>query len=91
VILGDMLELGEASQSEHERIGEVLSSMRLTAKVLYGKEMRHALKNNQDAYYFGDKFSLHNWVQDRKFQNTFILIKGSRGVSLETLVQFIDE
>jgi UDP-N-acetylmuramoyl-tripeptide--D-alanyl-D-alanine ligase len=89
VILGDMLELGEAETREHERIGELLRDMRLTFKVLYGKAMRHALKYNQDAYYFPDKFSLHNWLQDRNFQNTFILIKGSRGTSLETVLNFI--
>lgn len=89
VILGDMHELGEAEASEHERIGEVLASLRLTAKILYGKAMRHALKKNPDAYYFPDKFSLHNWLQDHHFENTYFLIKGSRGNALETLVNFI--
>ncbi len=89
VILGDMHELGEAEEHEHKRIGAILSEMRLMCKVLYGKAMRHAIKSNQDAYYFTDKFSIHNWLQDRKFENTFILIKGSRGVALETLVNFI--
>jgi len=89
VILGDMLELGEAEIAEHARIGRILADMRLTCKVLYGSAMRHALRHNQDAYYFTDKFSLHNWMQDRKLENTFVLIKGSRGVALETLLNFI--
>jgi UDP-N-acetylmuramoyl-tripeptide--D-alanyl-D-alanine ligase len=89
VILGAMFELGEQAEKEHEELGKLVSEKNIETVVLYGEEMKHALKYLPQAYYFTDKFSVHNWIKDKKFENKVILIKGSRGVSLETLVPFI--
>jgi UDP-N-acetylmuramoyl-tripeptide--D-alanyl-D-alanine ligase len=51
--------------------------------------MQAAVAANPNAYYFIDKFSLNNWLQDNKFQNSHILIKGSRGMGLETIVELL--
>lgn len=89
VILGEMKELGEESPAEHKALGELVSKGNFDYVVLYGDMMQHALAHLPKAYYFTDKFSIHNWLQDKKFENAYILIKGSRGVSLETVVQFL--
>lgn len=89
VILGDMFELGEMSDMEHQKIGDLLAQLQFDVVVLFGAAMQNALKDNPKAFYFTDKFSLHNWLQDQKFENTHLLIKGSRGVALETVLQFI--
>jgi UDP-N-acetylmuramoyl-tripeptide--D-alanyl-D-alanine ligase len=89
VILGDMFELGEASDAEHQKIGELLAQLNFSKIVLFGSAMQNALPANPKAYYFTDKFSLHNWLTDSQLQNMHILIKGSRGVSLETTLHFI--
>jgi UDP-N-acetylmuramoyl-tripeptide--D-alanyl-D-alanine ligase len=89
VILGDMFELGEMSDSEHQKIGELLAELAFDIVVLFGSAMQNAILANSKAFYFTDKFSLHNWLQDKKIENTHILIKGSRGVALETVLQFI--
>ncbi|MCU0445825.1 MAG: UDP-N-acetylmuramoyl-tripeptide--D-alanyl-D-alanine ligase [Microscillaceae bacterium] len=89
LILGDMFELGEASDQEHQKIGELLAKYNFDTLVLFGQAMQNALAANPKAYYFTDKFSLHNWLQDRQLAHTHILIKGSRGVSLETTLHFI--
>lgn len=89
VILGEMRELGEESPAEHKALGELVAKGNFDYVVLYGEMMQHALENLPKAYYFTDKFSIHNWLQDKKFENAYILIKGSRGVSLETVVQFL--
>lgn len=89
VILGEMKELGEESPAEHKALGELVSKGNFDYVVLYGEMMQHALVHLPKAYYFTDKFSIHNWLQDKKFENAYILIKGSRGVSLETVVQFL--
>jgi len=41
------------------------------------------------ALYFPDPFSLRNWLQDSQLEDYLILIKGSRGMKLEGLVDFI--
>ncbi len=89
VFLGDMFELGEDSQKEHEALGRLVSESAFETVVLFGDNMSYALKFLPKAYYFTDKFSLHNWINDKKFQDSFILIKGSRGVALETILNFI--
>lgn len=89
VILGDMFELGEDSEKEHSALGKLVASGDFETVVLYGENMKHALIHLPQAYYFTDKFSIHNWVNDKNFENKAFLIKGSRGVGLETVVQFI--
>ncbi|TAE68314.1 MAG: UDP-N-acetylmuramoyl-tripeptide--D-alanyl-D-alanine ligase [Bacteroidetes bacterium] len=89
VILGDMFELGEASEQEHLKLGKILEESKFDTVILFGEMIQKALVCNPKAYYFTDKFSLHNWLLDKKITDTHILIKGSRGVSLETCVQFL--
>ncbi len=89
VILGDMFELGDDSEKEHSSLGKLVASGDFETVVLYGENMKHALIHLPQAYYFTDKFSIHNWVNDKNFENKAFLIKGSRGVGLETVVQFI--
>ncbi|MGV3561288.1 UDP-N-acetylmuramoyl-tripeptide--D-alanyl-D-alanine ligase [Larkinella arboricola] len=89
VILGDMYELGDESPAEHAALGELIAQGRFDTVILAGQDMRYALASLPKAYYFPDKFSLHNWIMDHPFENTAILIKGSRGMGLESVVQFL--
>ena len=89
VILGDMFELGEDSEAEHTRIGELLATLGFDTILLCGKAMQAALPPNPKAYYFLDKFSLHNWLMDNKFNGYHLLIKGSRGMGLESVLEFL--
>ena len=89
VILGDMYELGPESPAEHAALGELIAQGKFDTVILAGQDMRYALGALPKAYYFPDKFSLHNWIMDNPFQDTAILIKGSRGMGLESVVQFL--
>ncbi|MGA0555791.1 UDP-N-acetylmuramoyl-tripeptide--D-alanyl-D-alanine ligase [Larkinella sp. VNQ87] len=89
VILGDMYELGDESPAEHAALGELVAQGGFDTVILAGQDMRYALAALPKAYYFPDKFSLHNWIMDHPFDNTTILIKGSRGMGLESVVQFL--
>lgn len=89
VILGDMFELGEEGPAEHRLIGELVAKGNFDLVVLFGELMTNALEFLPNAFYFSDKFSLHNWLIDKQLTESYILIKGSRGVSLETVVQFL--
>lgn len=86
VILGDMFELGEASEEEHLALGKRVADAKFDLVILSGKNMQYALPALPKAYYFPDKFSLHNWVMDNPQQDTHILIKGSRGMALESVL-----
>jgi UDP-N-acetylmuramoyl-tripeptide--D-alanyl-D-alanine ligase len=89
VILGDMNELGESSDEEHLRIGELLAQLGFDTILLCGKKIQAALPLVPKAYYFLDKFSLNNWLMDHKLENSHILIKASRGMALETIIDFL--
>lgn len=90
VILGDMFELGESSAEEHEAIGKLLAFCQLEKILLVGNHFQHALKHLPTAYYFPDKFGLHNWLQDHPIKNSFLLVKGSRGIQLESVLPFLE-
>jgi UDP-N-acetylmuramoyl-tripeptide--D-alanyl-D-alanine ligase len=89
LILGDMFELGNEAATEHAELGKLIAKFDFNTVVLIGEQMANALKYLPSAYYFTDKFSLHNWLADTPQQNTAILIKGSRGMSLESTLQFL--
>ncbi|GAB2576647.1 UDP-N-acetylmuramoyl-tripeptide--D-alanyl-D-alanine ligase [Spirosoma areae] len=89
VILGDMYELGTESEAEHVALGKLIAEGRFDLVILAGKDMHYALSALPKAYYFPDKFSLHNWLMDNPLTDTHVLIKGSRGMSLESVVPFI--
>ena len=89
VILGDMLELGHEAEAEHRALGEMLARCNFDLVLLTGPLMQHALPALPKAYYIPDKFSLHNWIMDHPQADTHILIKGSRGMGLESVVQFL--
>jgi len=91
VILGDMFELGEAAPTEHLALGEQIAKHKFDIVILAGSLMQHALPALPKAYYFPDKFSLHNWVMDNPQENTYVLIKGSRGMALETVLNLMPE
>lgn len=89
IILGDMFELGDHAAAEHRRIGEIVSEYSMDKVCFTGKLMVSALEKAPKALYFPDPFSLRNWLEDSKLEDYLILIKGSRGMKLESLVDFI--
>jgi UDP-N-acetylmuramoyl-tripeptide--D-alanyl-D-alanine ligase len=89
VILGDMFELGDNGPAEHAALGQLLADCRFDLVLLAGPLMQHALGALPRAYYFPDKFGLHIWLQDHPQQHTHVLVKGSRGMGLESVVPFL--
>lgn len=89
VILGDMLELGQESEGEHKALGEQLAQQNFTEVFLCGKEMRYAAEAHPEFRYFAEKSALETWLQDHPVRNSHILIKGSRGVGLETTLALL--
>ncbi|MEP0711573.1 UDP-N-acetylmuramoyl-tripeptide--D-alanyl-D-alanine ligase [Algoriphagus sp.] len=89
LILGDMFELGDHAESEHARLGEIISEYDIEKVCFTGQLIVSALAKYPKALYFPDPFSFRNWLQDSKLEDYLILIKGSRGMKLEGLVDFI--
>jgi UDP-N-acetylmuramoyl-tripeptide--D-alanyl-D-alanine ligase len=89
LILGDMFELGDLSAAEHEALGKLIASFSFEKVLLIGEHMQHALTHLPKAFYFPDKFGLHNWLQDNPIKSSYLLVKGSRGIQLESVLPFL--
>ena len=89
LILGDMFELGDLSAKEHESLGALIASFTFEKVLLVGEHMQHALTHLPKAFYFPDKFGLHNWLQDNPIRSSYLLVKGSRGIQLESVLPFL--
>ena len=89
VIVGDMLELGHESQEEHRRIGELIGSKKFDQVLLCGPEMKYARGATERAQYFYTKEDLRLFLDRTPIRDSHILIKGSRGMGLETLVEVL--
>jgi UDP-N-acetylmuramoyl-tripeptide--D-alanyl-D-alanine ligase len=82
VILGDMLELGESSHEEHQKIADKLATMNLGMVLLVGKEFSNC-KVPSNFLIFDDNLLLINYIENINPQGFLFLLKGSRGMKLE--------
>jgi UDP-N-acetylmuramoyl-tripeptide--D-alanyl-D-alanine ligase len=88
-ILGDMFELGEESATEHEMVGKLTSEINLEEVIFCGVNMKSASKSNPKGHYFEKKSDLNVYLKKQTWDNKIILLKGSRGMGLESLLEFI--
>lgn len=87
-ILGDMLELGQESEKEHEAIMRLAVRLRIHQLVLVGPEFGKTSYRDYGVLHFADNSGAKDWLDRQELnEKTLILIKGSRGIRLETLVQ----
>jgi UDP-N-acetylmuramoyl-tripeptide--D-alanyl-D-alanine ligase len=95
-VLGDMLELGDYTEKEHGRIAEHVKDFHIDALFLFGKHTLTTYKKAQrigykSAHYFSVKEDLHRAVKDYVADFDVVLVKGSRGMKMETVVESLAE
>lgn len=90
LLVGDMFELGDESKIEHERIGELIASFSFANVLLIGNHMKNAAEKCTHAKYFSDKVQASEFLQKNPITHSFILIKGSRGMGLESLLPLLE-
>ena len=86
MILGDMLELGDFSRDEHAKIIDYLSKMNIEAVYLVGQIFSSINISESKFKKFGDTEELIKSLDLTKVNNKNILIKGSRSIGLEKLI-----
>ncbi|MDO6390458.1 UDP-N-acetylmuramoyl-tripeptide--D-alanyl-D-alanine ligase [Pontibacter sp. BT731] len=89
VIVGDMLEMGSESAAEHKAIGEIIAEQNFDTVLLCGPEMKHAAETDNRFHYFATKAELQSWLEANPVSESYVLVKGSRGMGLETLVEVL--
>ena len=91
VLLGDMLELGEDSLSEHIRIASMALESGFETVCFVGSEFRNALGQLSDtrALVFDTSSELAAWLADHPLTEFSCLIKGSRGTRMEKVIEML--
>ncbi|MDD2987208.1 UDP-N-acetylmuramoyl-tripeptide--D-alanyl-D-alanine ligase [Flavobacterium sp.] len=89
VILGDMFELGEESEKEHQFIVSKMKKQSDFNCYFIGKLFYATRIENERLFFFETFEDFSNYLQKNTFQNTFLLIKGSRGMALERTIEFL--
>ncbi|GAA4367221.1 UDP-N-acetylmuramoyl-tripeptide--D-alanyl-D-alanine ligase [Hymenobacter saemangeumensis] len=88
VVLADMFELGEETVAEHRALGQLLASLPLPTALLIGPFMRDAASEGP-FHHFPTKEEAADWLRTHPVQNQQVLVKGSRGMALETLLPLL--
>jgi UDP-N-acetylmuramoyl-tripeptide--D-alanyl-D-alanine ligase len=89
VILGDMFELGDDTELEHKNIINQVVQMELSSALLCGKASSKASASSSSIASFGTKDELIEYLKSKPITGALILIKASRGMGLETLVEYL--
>ena len=89
VILGEMLELGEYSQLEHSQILELAESLQFEKIITVGEAFK--LENHPpNILHFEDAKDTGAWLSKQSIQDKWILLKGSRGNRLESILSVFE-
>ena len=93
VILGDMLELGDHSQKEHETVGRLINRLGFGHLLTFGPMARLVTEKARCAInvHFDRKTALSNYAARLVSPGDIVLVKGSRGMNMENVVAFLQE
>ncbi|MGB2992028.1 MAG: UDP-N-acetylmuramoyl-tripeptide--D-alanyl-D-alanine ligase [Paenisporosarcina sp.] len=93
LVLGDMLELGEDEQRYHEELADYITPQEFEGVCLYGPRMKWLYEklqllfaDTQVAWSENDYEPIRNILKSKTSSNSIILVKGSRGMALENVI-----
>lgn len=87
IVLGDMLELGDFADTEHRHIIELAQDGNFETMLFVGENFYR--QKNEAALFFKTKEELETFLAKNPIIQDNILIKASRGLALETIVEKI--
>jgi UDP-N-acetylmuramoyl-tripeptide--D-alanyl-D-alanine ligase len=89
LILGDMFELEGEADKEHRAIGKLIKEKGFKRVYLCGQLFKSALHEIPEAKYFVKKDELIQELKQFPVRNSTVLVKASRGIGLETIVDYL--
>ena len=87
LILGDMFELGQEAAAEHSAIVKKAESIPLAKRIFIGSEF-YKLRNST-GFFYESTSEAYEALKNDPVVNATVLIKGSRGMKLENLVELL--
>jgi len=90
VVLGDMFELGDSSKIEHQNIADLAFKLRFNEIYLIGNYFHSIDKENlSNMKTFENREEAINYFSQHPIRSKTLLIKGSRGMQLEKIIEFL--
>ncbi|MGL5317662.1 MAG: UDP-N-acetylmuramoyl-tripeptide--D-alanyl-D-alanine ligase [Bacteroidales bacterium] len=86
LILGDMFELGETTLVEHKQIVDLISALDFNKVILAGEIFSQI---ESEFTTLADTNSLLEYLKENPVRDSYILIKGSRGMALEKCIEHL--
>lgn len=89
MILGDMFELGEESAAEHAALVKLVSQTTVPCTYFVGPCFYAHRIDSPVMQFFNSYADFEKFCTTTHFQNALLLIKGSRGMALERIVELL--
>ncbi len=97
-VLADMYELGDQEKNGHLQVGHKAAELKIDRLIAVGKISKNiaegAISNGmlpENIAYFQDKKQAAAWLKQIISRDDVILVKGSRGMGMEYIVNFLKE
>ena len=87
VILGDMFELGNDSKTEHMIVRETALNQDFKSCYFIGNHFKEGFETESNT--FSTKTEFISALQKKPIKDSLILLKGSRGIGLEEIVEYL--
>lgn len=88
-IVGDMFELEGEAEKEHKDLGQLLKEKKVDRVYLCGKLVESTKTEMPDALHFETKALLIEELKKNPIHHSTILVKASRGIGLETILDYL--
>ncbi len=88
-ILGDMFEIGKNALKEHQIIADLAGRLDIDRVLLTGNTFSRVNIQDKKIKLFSDFTDLKDFLKDNPIKNSTILIKASRGMKMERLIDFL--
>ncbi len=83
LMLGAMMEMGEESLAEHKALVDAIKNYKWKAVVLVGGDFN---KVDHPYQYFNNATEAGEWLRLQEFENSLVLVKGSRSMQMEKVL-----
>jgi len=98
LVLADMLELGADEVKLHSELGEYAIDKKVDVILSYGHLAKHIVEGARvkadsevQLFYFAEKQELIDWLKLNIASDDLILVKGSRGMKMEEVVEALEK
>ncbi len=89
VFLGDMLELGPVAKDAHRHVMDKVKQMQIPLQVFVGEHFAATCEAENDVLVFAHVNDAAEWLQKNPIQGYNVLVKGSRGIRMENLLEYL--